>query len=419
MLIPIGVDSAERRIPWVTYGLILLCCIVFGFQQQAQYAAQLAAQKTLTPGDASQLEQIVSQLAQMRGGLEQTYGFPGKLGATTVFTYIFLHGSIWHLVGNMLILFLLGTKLEDLWGPVTVLLLFLSGGVVAALGQSLNLPSSSQLDEVFGTLGIVAPKPMLIGASGAIAALMGAFSLRLAMVRIRFALFIYFRPIFFEAPAYLALILWLIYQVLTYVTGNSGNVGTLAHIFGFLFGLLVAWVLMKTRLERATYTLEQRQEEVQQNVNAALLKIQDGKPAEARTLLLEHLKNQPEDALAWEGLAQAKERMGVEAAHEWRRAIAAYQKSEPAQAARLLTRHPEVLDMRLALSLHANLSAKDGARILTRAATDYPHDTLLPKLLFTLLTHYPGPVSRQFVTSRLEGVQDLEWRGRLSGLLEG
>ena len=74
--------------------------------------------------------------------------------------------------------------------------------------------------------------------------------------------------------------------------------------------------------------------------------------------------------------------------------------------------------MRLALSLHSNLSAKDGARVLTRAATDYPQDALLPKLLFTLLTHYPGPVSQQFVTSRLGEVQDLEWRGRLSGLLE-
>jgi len=418
MLIPIGVDSAERRIPWVTYGLILLCCVVFGLQQQAQHAAMLAAQKALTPGETSQLEQIVSQLAQMRGGLEQTYGFPGKLGAVTAFTYIFLHGSIWHLAGNMLILYLLGTKLEDLWGPVTLLLLFLTGGVVAALGQSLNMPAS-EMDEMLKQLMANPPKPILIGASGAIAALMGAFTLRLAMVRIRFALFIWFKPILFEAPAYLALALWLIYQVLTYATGNSGNVGTLAHIFGFLFGLGVAWILMRTRLERATYTPLQRQEEVRENVQAALRKIQDGKPAEARTALLEHLKNQPEDALAWEGLAQAKERLGGDAGNEWRRAIAAYQKSEPAQAARLLTRHPEVLDMRLALSLHANLSARDGARILTRAATDYPHDALLPKLLFTLLTHYPGPVSNQFVTSRLEGIQDLEWRGRLSGLLKG
>ena len=130
MLIPIGVDSSERRIPWVTFGLIVLCCIVFGLQQQAIQVNLELLEKAMTPYPS--LEFMAPDLAQMLGGFEQTYGFPGRLGGWTAFSYIFLHGNTAHLLGNMLILYLLGSKLEDLWGLVTLLLLFLTGGAMLA-----------------------------------------------------------------------------------------------------------------------------------------------------------------------------------------------------------------------------------------------------------------------------------------------
>ena len=154
-------------------------------------------------------------------------------------------------------------------------------------------------------------------------------------------------------------------------------------------------------------------------MDQALKLLQENKAAQAKSLLLEHLKTHPQEGGAWEGLALAKEKLGEDASSEWRKTILTLQKTEPLKGALLLSRHPKAMDMSLALSLHTRLHSRNGAEMLIKAVLDCSQDALLPKLLYTLLTYYPGPISQHFVNSQLEGVQDPEWQGRLSGLLEG
>ncbi len=120
----------------------------------------------------------------------------------TFITHMFIHGSIWHLLGNMLFLWVVGCLLEDTWGRKTFLAFYLAGGVFAGLAHCLSEPGSSV---------------PLIGASGAIAAIMGAFTVRHFMTKIKFFYFflLLFRPIWgtFYLPAFVFLPFWFIEQI--------------------------------------------------------------------------------------------------------------------------------------------------------------------------------------------------------------
>lgn len=106
---------------------------------------------------------------------------------------------------------------------------------MAALAEYfLGTPIPNPASEVFKALGEELPQGVLIGASGAIATLMGAFMLRLARVRIKFALFILWRPILFEAPAYIVLLIWLGLQVVHPTDGQKRKCQYLSSYLWFL-----------------------------------------------------------------------------------------------------------------------------------------------------------------------------------------
>lgn len=158
---------------------------------------------------------------------------PNRMGRIhTFFTYQFLHGGIWHLLGNMLFLWVVGCLLEDSWGRITFLVFYLLGGAFAGLAHCLQ------------DIGSAIP---LIGASGSIAAAMGAFTIRHFFTRIRFLYFFLFlfRPFWgtFHLPAYVFLPFWFIEQLvmksLSDFVGASG-VAYMAHIAGFAGGVTVA-----------------------------------------------------------------------------------------------------------------------------------------------------------------------------------
>jgi membrane associated rhomboid family serine protease len=167
---------------------------------------------------------------------------PARMGRVYTFiTHMFLHGDIWHLLGNMLFLWVVGCLLEDTWGRKTFLAFYLAGGVFAGLAHCLSEPGSSV--------------PM-IGASGAIAAAMGAFTVRHFMTKIKFFYFflLLFRPFWgtFYLPAFVFLPFWFIEQVvfkeLSDFMGGSG-VAYVAHIAGYMGGVTAALVFKATGFE--------------------------------------------------------------------------------------------------------------------------------------------------------------------------
>ncbi|MCI0412555.1 rhomboid family intramembrane serine protease [bacterium] len=151
-------------------------------------------------------------------------------------TSMFLHGNWEHLLGNMLFLYIAGCTIEDLWGKPLYLTFYLSGGILAAWTHDLKFPES---------------EVPLIGASGAIAAIMGAFLVRLYNTRIKFfyLIGIWIRGTFL-APAWIALPLWLLIQFWSAATlGESAGVAFWAHIGGFLFGAVFGIAMNVLRFE--------------------------------------------------------------------------------------------------------------------------------------------------------------------------
>jgi membrane associated rhomboid family serine protease len=160
----------------------------------------------------------------------------------TFFTHLFVHGGVWHLLGNMLFLWIVGCLLEDSWGRIPFLVFYLAGGAFAGLTHCLQDTSSTM---------------PLVGASGAIAAAMGAFTIRHFWTRIRFFYFflVLFKPYVgtFCLPAFVFLPLWFIAQlVLRSLDGYMGGVSTvayMAHIAGFSAGLIAALAMRITGFE--------------------------------------------------------------------------------------------------------------------------------------------------------------------------
>jgi membrane associated rhomboid family serine protease len=151
---------------------------------------------------------------------------------TAFFSFMFLHGGFLHLLGNMWSLYIFGDNVEDWLGPVRYLAFYLLCGWASGLSHLLtNLYSEIPT----------------IGASGAIAGVMGAYLVLFPSSRILTLIPIVFIPYFIEVPAYLFLGLWFILQFIS-AAGTSGQatgVAWWAHIGGFLFGIILLKLFMK------------------------------------------------------------------------------------------------------------------------------------------------------------------------------
>jgi membrane associated rhomboid family serine protease len=147
----------------------------------------------------------------------------------TIFTSMFMHGGWLHIIFNMLFLWIFGNNVEDSMGRVRYAAFYLLGGLVAAATQVAVSPDS---------------QTPLVGASGAIAGVLGGYALLYPRARVLTAIFVFF--IFFvEIPALVMLGIWIFLQFLPAVgqlaspdVGSQGGVAYFAHIGGFLFGLL-------------------------------------------------------------------------------------------------------------------------------------------------------------------------------------
>jgi len=219
-MIPIRDEITTRRIPVVNYALIALNILVFVLQW-------LAGPKQ---------EQIVYQFALIPSHFISGLT-PGDI--TDIFTSMFMHSGLAHIAGNMLYLWIFGDNVEDSLGSIGYLVFYLTGGVVASVAHILTNPGS-QIPTV--------------GASGAIAAVLGAYLVLYPRSRVLTIIPLGFYLRMTMVPASIVLGLWFVLQLFSGVLSlggpDVGGVAFWAHIGGFTFGLVVAWLFgSRRRLE--------------------------------------------------------------------------------------------------------------------------------------------------------------------------
>jgi membrane associated rhomboid family serine protease len=175
------------------------------------------------------------------GGCGKSVSDGGIPTLLTIFTSMFSHAGLLHLGGNMLFLWIFGNNVEDSMGPVRFLIFYLLGGIAALALQTAIDPSSTT--------------PTL-GASGAIAGVLGGYILIYPRARVLTLIFLIIFFTFLEIPAYFFLFIWFAQQAvfgaidLTNPNGGGGGVAYFAHVGGFAFGLL-AIKLFATRRSAA------------------------------------------------------------------------------------------------------------------------------------------------------------------------
>lgn len=248
-MIPIADETPVRRFPVVTVVLAALCIVVFFAVQPTDITIGNLVSPELQLVDRDDLQFLVDnaaipcEIVQGRPLTERefrdTFEFgdssacrdgdgerhsPGKVVYLALLASMFLHGSTEHLFGNLLFLWVFGNDIEHRWGRLRYLVLYVVGGILASLAHVAVDPDSTV--------------PM-IGASGAIAAVMGAYLVCYPANRVKTLIF--FGPMLLrKVKAVWLLLTWLALQLLL-ISGDSG-IAWAAHVGGFLFGVALGLI---------------------------------------------------------------------------------------------------------------------------------------------------------------------------------
>jgi membrane associated rhomboid family serine protease len=205
MFIPLKDENPTSRVPVVTFLLIAINAAVFLYQALSPQGLEFYVLKMGTiPYEITHFTTVS--------------GIPRLAPPLTLLTSLFLHGSLFHLLGNMLYLWIFGNNIEDYLGPARFTLFYLISGLGAGLTHILFHPNS--------TIPV-------IGASGAVAGILGAYLLLYPSARVITLIFIWIVPV----PAALLLMLWFLGQIMN--VGLGGGVAWFAHIGGFLLGVFL------------------------------------------------------------------------------------------------------------------------------------------------------------------------------------
>ncbi|HTY54645.1 MAG TPA: rhomboid family intramembrane serine protease [Candidatus Binataceae bacterium] len=185
---------------------------------------------------------MVKHYGMVPARLEQFLHAPSAstlLAPLTLLTSIFIHGDVLHIAGNMLFLYIFGAAVEDRFGHARFLIFYLAAGVVAGLAMTWMEPAS---------------RTPMIGASGAIAGVLGSYFVLYPRARILtlLPLVIFIQVI--EVPALLYLLLWFAFQLYAAVQGGGG-VAWWAHVGGFLFGVALAPLVARASSPRRARAL--------------------------------------------------------------------------------------------------------------------------------------------------------------------
>ena len=223
-MIPLRDANPTRRTPIVTLAIVVACFVAFAYELGR-----------LGSGGMETLDAFVTEWGIVPAELTAAWATGTALTdeALTLITSQFLHGGWLHLLGNLLFLWIFGNNVEDRLGRVRFLLFYLVGGAVAGLTQVAIDPASTV---------------PTIGASGAIAATLGAYLVLFPRARITSLVFLGFFYQLIDVPAVIVLVFWFLLQLIDGiaslgVTDSDGGVAFFAHIGGFVFGALVGVVL--------------------------------------------------------------------------------------------------------------------------------------------------------------------------------
>jgi membrane associated rhomboid family serine protease len=303
MIIPFGSEQTTvRRLPWVTFAIMGLCLIAFiptyvlssshdeeilqqRFYEIFEYLSQhpyldldprfmeflrdrapeeqveefetflegMRAFGNDPPTNRRKLEaeqehldllvdQMIRAVENLKKGAFFTMGLiPADMKLHALVTHQFLHGGWLHLFGNMLFLFVTAPFLEDVWGRLLFPGFYLMAGIIAAVMFAVHYPDSAI---------------PLIGASGAVAGVMGAFLVRFWKTKIKFIVWVIFPMGPFKAPAWVIFPGWFLWEMLLAQAwdkiapgSGGGGVAHWAHVWGFAFGLAVAFAVRYYQVE--------------------------------------------------------------------------------------------------------------------------------------------------------------------------
>jgi membrane associated rhomboid family serine protease len=238
---PLKDDIPTRRTPVVTIALIVANVVIFflsirnggsiwnGPDAQTVVHYGVIPYEVTHPGSECELvSQAGEVLCEGQAGV-QGQADPQPSTWLTVVSSMFMHGGLLHIGGNMLFLWVFGNNVEDAMGRVRFVVFYLLGGI-AAMGLQTVVDPSATVPSV--------------GASGAVAAVLGGYLLIYPRARVLTLVFLFIFFTFIQIPAMFFLVIWfgqqLLFGYLDYVdpTGGGGGVAYFAHIGGFVFGLL-------------------------------------------------------------------------------------------------------------------------------------------------------------------------------------
>ncbi len=227
-MIPIRDINPSRTFPVINVGIIILCSLIWLYEWSLSQKILITVQ-----GQINALEIFIRNFGLVPAQvLERPY---------TLLTHMFLHGSWFHIIGNMWFLWVFGDNVEDKLGKFKYLLFFLISGLSAAIVQTI-------ISVLFGG-GFV---PM-VGASGAVSGILGAYMKMFPHARVLALVPVFFFMTFVEVPAILFIGLWFFVQLINGIISlplvGLGGVAWWAHIGGFLAG----YILIDKFLPRRRY----------------------------------------------------------------------------------------------------------------------------------------------------------------------
>lgn len=222
-MIPYKDDNPTRTLPFVTVGIIILDTLIFLYQ-------------LFSPTGMERLAYAYGAIPHHIMTFETVQPIHPIL---TVFTSMFMHGGVFHLAGNMLYLWIFGNNIEDQLGHIRFIIFYIFCGIVAAYAQVITNPDSLT--------------PM-IGASGAISGILGAYLLLFPRAGVHTLVFLGFFITVVKIPALVVIGFWAVVQFVNGLisTGltRDGGVAWFAHIGGFLTGLLTIKLWLPRRAKR-------------------------------------------------------------------------------------------------------------------------------------------------------------------------
>jgi len=224
-MIPLKDDNPTRTVPFVT--IILIAANVAAFLWELTLPA---ADRTVA---ITNLAVIPAEIARLGSTRFHGLTFQGM----TLFTAMFLHGDPLHLLGNMLYLWIFGNNIEDVMGHIRFPIFYFACGIVASLTQVAASPRSTTA---------------MIGASGAIAGVLGAYLILYPTARVVTLIFLFIFIRIVSIPAVIVLGFWFLLQLLSAGRAGSGGIAFFAHIGGFVAGLAL---IVPFRQRRPRYSL--------------------------------------------------------------------------------------------------------------------------------------------------------------------